>query len=148
MPQYKKVFVFLVISACFITAVARMGYYLGKVYLSDLDLFYKSNEEIRILHYGQEYLEIEALGRNFENENYLITNNGKTFFLGRYLLFPKRVHLVKSEEQLMELISKGVSQFFVARPYDENIEKLLRNYGYSTNATDPIYKEVIVYKKL
>lgn len=78
-----------------VMSVFRVGYYYVKFAINDTKFFKKSDEEIKLSYYGDEYVFFNKIKDFPSNRFYLISNNGKAYLLGRYVLYPKKIFLIK-----------------------------------------------------
>lgn len=84
----------VLLAILFVLSIARVGYYFARFVASDAGLLAKGNHELRLIHYGDEYIFFDKVKDLPSNKFYITSDNGKAYFLGRYLLYPKKIFIV------------------------------------------------------
>lgn len=127
----KKIYLFpvLLIILQFGLSVLRVGYYVSKAAVSDRKLLYLSDEKKRIEYYGDEYIFFEEIKKMSPNVYFLLANEGKAYFLGRYLIYPKKIYLFgsskKNEDYILLFKKKDKEKMLIECGY--RVIKIVRN---------------------
>lgn len=105
-----------------VLGTTRVVYYFSKAILFDKNLLFISDEDKRINYYGDEYVFFQKVKKLDVSSFYIVTRNGKAYFLGRYFLYPKRIYLVND----VDSFKRG--QYLILYGSNIDLKKYLNNH--------------------
>ncbi len=111
-------------------SVIRSFYSLSKVFTEEKKWIFMNDYQKRSNLYGDIYQIYNSLNEETLNTDniYLVTNDGKSFFLLRYLLYPKKILWFTSIEKI-PLNQHELLLIYHDKPLDKKKFKLIDSFG-------------------
>jgi len=126
-------------------SITRVGYYLSKVIIADYKLLVLTDDQKRDQIYGASYKFMMEADKIDTDQLYIISNDGKPYFLGRYLLYPKKLYLISTNQELKRALHSESGNFLVYLPANQQLWQTLNGSVLKKKEVRSFDKELIGY---